>query len=93
MNASNLVTTLPTTDFFPPLYIVLFPFHRTAEKPEDVASFLVPRVRRVPIDSISPINGSIHPSYVQFLTKPKAFTQLLARFLLGARKDRFVKEQ
>lgn len=64
-----------------------------AEKPEDVASFLVPRVRRVPIDSISPINGSIHPSYVQFLTKPKAFTQLLARFLLGARKDRFVKEQ
>lgn len=63
-----------------------------AEEPEDVAAFLVPRVRRVPSDSRT-LAGSIgQGTYIKYLTKPKAYGQILARLVAGARKNRFVPE-
>jgi hypothetical protein len=41
-----------------------------------VASFLVPRVRRVPQEPLG-LTGSISSSYIQFLTKPKAYGQII----------------
>ncbi|GAX82933.1 hypothetical protein CEUSTIGMA_g10360.t1 [Chlamydomonas eustigma] len=63
-----------------------------ADTPEEVASFLVPRVRRIPQDNINPLTGTVNPSYVQYLTKQKAFSQIITRVLTGKRKDKFVKE-
>ena len=63
-----------------------------AETPEDVAAFLVPRVRRVPADSRTLAGSIAQSSYIKYLTKPKAYSQILARLLAGARKNRFVPE-
>jgi len=60
-----------------------------AEPANDVATFLVPRVRQV----LKTSNGSpAQPTYIQFLTKPKAFSQIFGRALFGLRKNRWVKE-
>jgi chlorophyll(ide) b reductase len=37
--------------------------------------------------------GVPQPVYIRFLTKPKAFGQILTRLLTGARKGRFVEEE
>lgn len=63
-----------------------------AEEPKDVASYLVPLIRRVPESNINPLSGSIDPSYPQFLTKTKAYTNILKRIITGERKNRFVQE-
>eukprot|EP00882_Tetradesmus_deserticola_P016046 GHRQ01017115.1.p1 GENE.GHRQ01017115.1~~GHRQ01017115.1.p1 ORF type:complete len:320 (+),score=122.70 GHRQ01017115.1:241-1200(+) len=62
-----------------------------AEEPGDVAAYLVPRIRDVPPKS-STLTGGVASTYIQYLTKPKALSQIFARLLTGARKDRFVKE-
>ncbi|CAI5955372.1 unnamed protein product, partial [Closterium sp. NIES-65] len=41
-----------------------------AEPAEEVAQFLVPRVREVPA------SGASTSTYIKFLTKPKAFSQI-----------------
>lgn len=62
-----------------------------AEEAGDVAAYLVPRIREVPPKS-STLTGGIASQYIQYLTKPKAYGQILSRLLTGARKNRFVKE-
>ncbi|CAM6084390.1 unnamed protein product [Calypogeia fissa] len=57
-----------------------------AEPADEVASYLVPRIRAVPGDK----NKS--SKYIRFLTGFKAYTQILARLIFKARKDRFVPE-
>ena len=52
------------------------PFPPAADSAEEVAAFLVPRLRRVPEDSVSPLTGSIAASYLMYLTNVKAFTQI-----------------
>jgi hypothetical protein len=41
-----------------------------------VAEFLVPRVRRVPQESLA-LTGAINSTYIQYLTKPKAYGQII----------------
>jgi len=62
-----------------------------AETAEDVADFLVPRVRQV--HQSSGAGGSVQPTYIQFLKKPKAFSQIIGRALFGLRKNRWVPEE
>jgi chlorophyll(ide) b reductase len=62
-----------------------------ADEPADVARFLVPRVRRVPQDSVT-LAGGVGATYIQYLTKPKAYGRILRRLALGEGKDRFVPE-
>eukprot|EP00873_Tetraselmis_striata_P037875 jgi/Tetstr1/458139/TSEL_044631.t1 len=62
-----------------------------AEPAEDVATFLVPRMRQV-LSSAGNGNGGAQPTYIQYLTKPKAFSQIFGRALFGLRKNRWVKE-
>lgn len=64
-----------------------------AETPEDMADFLVPRIRDVP----DRCERSFLPSilmgqYIKFLTPVKAYSQILKRLIAGERKDRFVVE-
>jgi chlorophyll(ide) b reductase len=64
-----------------------------AETPEDMADFLVPRIRQVP----AKVESSFLPSillgqYIKFLTPVKAYTQIFMRLVTGERKDRFVTE-
>jgi hypothetical protein len=47
-----------------------------AERPEEVAGYLVPRVRRVPQEAVA-LTGAINTTYIQYLTKPKAYSQIL----------------
>lgn len=47
-----------------------------AEEPGDVAAFLVPRIREVPPTSAT-LAGGIASTYIQYLTKPKAFSQII----------------
>ncbi|KAK9819695.1 hypothetical protein WJX72_001307 [[Myrmecia] bisecta] len=61
-----------------------------AESPETVAEYLVPRVRRVPAESRS--LGGISSQYIRYLTKAKAYTQILMRLVAGQRKNRWVAE-
>jgi len=63
-----------------------------AEPAGDVASFLVPRIRKVPQECINPLTGDISPSYIQFLTKQRAYSKIFSRLLTGANKGRFVPE-
>lgn len=42
-----------------------------------MAAFLVPRIRDVPPKS-STLTGGIQSQYIQFLTKPKAFSQIFS---------------
>lgn len=57
-----------------------------AEHPETVAKFLVPRIRA------TSANGNTKPSYIRFLTGFKAYSQILARLLFSARKNRHIRE-
>lgn len=57
-----------------------------AETPDTVAKYLVPRVRKIVEENK---NSSTYP---RFLTGFKAYTQILARLLFKARKDRYVSE-
>lgn len=51
--------------------------HTTAEEAGDVAAYLVPRIREVPPKS-STLTGGIASQYIQYLTKPKAYGQILS---------------
>lgn len=64
-----------------------------AEEASVVADALVPRIRKVPQDSRGSGGGVAGSTYIKFLTKQKAYTQILARFLGGRRKNRFVQEE
>eukprot|EP00890_Picochlorum_soloecismus_P005344 jgi/Picsp_1/5810/NSC_03169-R1_chlorophyll b reductase chloroplastic-like len=64
-----------------------------AEKPETVAEFLVPRMRKVPSQSAQlPIPNSFLGNYIRFLTPIKAYCQIALRLATGRRKNRFVQE-
>lgn len=64
-----------------------------AEPAEDVAAYLVPRIRRVPQEpSVSPVTGDLQPTYIQFLTRQKALGKIAGRVLTGANKNRYVQE-
>ena len=68
-------------DAYPPSAVVSPPPSNTptkAEPPEAVAAFLVPRVRQVPSGNVNPITGSINSAYVRYLTKGKAFSQIIS---------------
>ncbi|MEW5311636.1 MAG: hypothetical protein WDW38_003334 [Sanguina aurantia] len=66
---------------------------RVSEPPEKVAQYLVPRVRQVPSETMfNPFTGAMASVYIKFLTKPKAYSQILSRLLTGARKDLYVIE-
>lgn len=73
----------PTSKFF---------INCLAEEAQDVAEFLVPRIRKVPQESVNALTGSITPAYVKYLTPSKAYTQIFQRLVTGARKGRFVPE-
>ncbi len=47
-----------------------------AEEAGDVAAYLVPRIREVPPKS-STLTGGIASQYIQYLTKPKAYGQII----------------
>ena len=64
-----------------------------AEEPAHVASFLVPRIRRVPAESRTLAGSIAQGAYIKYLTKPKAYGQILTRLLTGARKNRYVPEE
>ena len=66
-----------------------------AETPEDVASFLVPKMREVPgrWKERGWLPRVVQGEYIRFLTKGKAYGQILRRLVLGERKDRFVIEE
>ena len=38
----------------------------------------MPRVRQVPSGNVNPITGSINSAYVRYLTKGKAFSQIIS---------------
>ena len=65
-----------------------------AETPEDMAAFLVPRMREVPgrFKERSWLPGVLLGEYIKFLTPGKAYSQILKRLITGERKDRFVVE-
>lgn len=62
-----------------------------AERPETVAQELVPQIRAVPAAGKG-LLGDVPGQYIRFLTKPKAYGQILTRLATGARKNRFVSE-
>lgn len=69
-----------------------------AETPEDMADFLVPRIREVPEKFERSFLPSIMKTitmgqYIKFLTPIKAYSQILKRLIAGERKDRFVVEE
>ena len=64
-----------------------------ADPPEEVAASLVPRIRRVPLEART-LGGAVgQGTYIKYLTKGKAYSQILARLLTGARKNKFVQEE
>lgn len=63
-----------------------------AEPADIVAAFLVPRVRAVPTQRGGLGGGAATGTYIQFLTKTRAATGLLARLVTGRNKARFVPE-
>ncbi|KIY92204.1 chlorophyll(ide) b reductase [Monoraphidium neglectum] len=62
-----------------------------AEEPQEVAQYLVPRLRRVPQESAT-LTGGISSQYIKYLTPPKAYSQILKRLVAGERKSRWVPE-
>ena len=62
-----------------------------ADPAETVAKELVPKLRKIAIEMEAP--GSSKSNYVRYLTKVKAYRQILGRLFLGLRKDRFITEQ
>ena len=64
-----------------------------AEKAETSAQHLVSQLRAVLIEGRAKGGPSVGQGKdISFLTKYKAYSQLLARLVFGARKDRWVKE-
>jgi chlorophyll(ide) b reductase len=64
-----------------------------AERPETVAEELVPKIRSVPGAQRTSILAAIGSGeYIRFLTKSRAYGNLLRRLTVGDRKDRFVDE-
>lgn len=61
-----------------------------AEPAETVADELVPKVRKVAQDMKAP--GSGKSQYIRYLTKFKAYSQILGRLVLGRRKSKYVPE-
>ncbi|GBG62443.1 hypothetical protein CBR_g30763 [Chara braunii] len=57
-----------------------------AEPAATVADYLVPRLRKVPT------TAGGQSTYIRFLTKPRAYFQIILRLLFKLRKDRYVKE-
>ncbi len=58
-----------------------------------VADALVPRIRKVPQESKGSGGGVGGSTYIKFLTKPKAYSQIIGRLIGGRRKNRFVQEE
>jgi hypothetical protein len=48
-----------------------------AEEADDVAAYLVPRLRDVPARSTT-LGGGVASQYIQYLTRPKALSQIAA---------------
>ena len=65
--------------------IAKFMINALAEKAEDVAGFLVPRIKQA-------VSEDAQEAYIKFLTMDKAMSQIAQRALLGRRKDLHVKE-
>ena len=63
-----------------------------AEEAHVVADALVPRIRKVPQESKGFGGGVGGSTYIKYLTKQKAYAQILGRLIGGRRKNRFVKE-
>lgn len=61
-----------------------------AEEAHVVADTLVPRIRKIPHESKGSGGGS---TYIKYLTKQKAYTQIIGRLVGGRRKNRFVQEE
>lgn len=64
-----------------------------AEAPNDVADFLVPRIREVPLTSVNTLTSAVQPTYIKFLTPSKAYSNIFKRLVLGERKNRWVSEE
>lgn len=56
-----------------------------------VADSLVPRIRKVAHESNG--GGGSASKYIKYLTKQKAYTQIIGRLVGGNRKNRFVQEE
>lgn len=65
---------------------------RSAEEASTVADYLVPRLRNVPQEAATLSGGINQGINIEFLTPPKAFSQIFGRALLGLRKGRFLPE-
>ncbi|KAG7672283.1 hypothetical protein Ndes2526B_g06724 [Nannochloris sp. 'desiccata'] len=64
-----------------------------AEQPETVARSLVPRIRKVPGAQCTRILAALGSGeYIRFLTKSKAYGNILRRLTVGDRKNRFIDE-
>ncbi|KAL3158125.1 hypothetical protein ABBQ32_011723 [Trebouxia sp. C0010 RCD-2024] len=64
-----------------------------AEETHVVADALVPRIRKIPYESKGSGGGGGGSTYIRYLTKQKAYTQILGRLISGRRKNRFVQEE
>ena len=62
-----------------------------AEEPTTVAQYLVPRIRQAPTASKG-LGGGGKALDIRFLTKPKAYAQILLRLVAQQRKNRWVQE-
>ncbi|KAK9861543.1 hypothetical protein WJX84_011294 [Apatococcus fuscideae] len=62
-----------------------------AEEPTTVAQYLVPKIRRAPADSKT-LGGAGKALDIRYLTKPKAYAQILMRLIGQQRKNRWVQE-
>eukprot|EP00897_Mesotaenium_endlicherianum_P010690 jgi/Mesen1/964/ME000012S00515 len=85
----NLSPGMVTTDLLmsgSDTRVAKFFINALAESANTVAEYLVPRMRLVP-------GGGSRSTYIRFLTGPKAYSQILARVLFKARKDRYVPEE
>mmetsp|Transcript_7708 Transcript_7708/g.19654 ORF Transcript_7708/g.19654 Transcript_7708/m.19654 type:complete len:92 (+) Transcript_7708:714-989(+) len=81
-----------------------FMINALAETPEDVASFLVPEIRKFVAGESSALGdfGEALPqnvldmlpktSYIKFLTLPKAYAQIILKGLFGIRNNRYIQE-
>ncbi|KAJ9563562.1 hypothetical protein OSB04_008722 [Centaurea solstitialis] len=58
-----------------------------AEPADEVAEYLVPNIRSIPI------SGSTRPTYIRFLTGIKAYSQIFSRLAFGARRNRYLVEE
>ncbi len=62
-----------------------------AEEPDTVAKYLVPKIRQVPTDSKT-FGGGGKALDIRYLTKPKAYGQIIMRLVAQQRKNRWVEE-